>query len=326
LNDFQNVGHYCQQVRDSLIKDFVPKNLGPSHISRSEWIKHNTPIATHLYDISPNEFAIIADGSYCYCQKSRNNYFQRKTWSVQKKASLVKPFVICSTDGYIVDIYGLYPAVDNDATIIQNILNTDVHLKGLLISGDHIFMDRGFRNAENILKTNYGLKTHMPSCVPPNQKQLTTTEANQTRFVTKCRWTVEAVNGLMKTMFRANDKIVDNKSLPHTLDDYRIAAALINRFHKRLFSDKDNPRLIVDQMKSRSKTSNKLESILEIHGLDRKRKSFKSVEFASIKNFPKLDFNTIKNNITLGSYQLKQSLSYLNDLENIEVFEDKKMY
>jgi hypothetical protein len=77
-------------------------------------------------------------------------------------------------------------------------------------------------------------------------------------------------------------------------------------------------------MKSRLKTSNKLESILETHGLDRKRKAFKTVDFASIKNFPKLDFNTIKNNMTLGSYQLKQSLSYLNDLENIEVFEDKK--
>jgi hypothetical protein len=81
-----------------------------------------------FYDISPNEFAIIADGSYCYYQKIRNNYFQRKTWSVQKKVSLLKPFVICSTDGYIVDVYGLYPAVDNDATIIQNILNTDFGL------------------------------------------------------------------------------------------------------------------------------------------------------------------------------------------------------
>ena len=76
-------------------------------------------------------------------------------------------------------------------------------------------------------------------------------------------------------------------------------------------------------MKSRLKTSNKLESILETHGLDRKRKTFKTVEFASIKNFPNLDFNIIKNNVTLGSYQLKQSLSYLNDLENIQVFEDK---
>jgi hypothetical protein len=125
-------------------------------------------------------------------------------------------------------------------------------------------------------------------------------------------------------MFRANDKIVDNKSLSHTLDDFRISAALINRFHKRLFSDKDNLPLTVDQMKSKLKTSNKLESILETHGLDRKRKTFRTVEFASVKNFPKLDFNTIKNNITLGSYQLKQSLSYMNDLESIEIFEDKK--
>ena len=324
LNDFQNVGNYCQQVRDSLIKDFVPKNLGPSHISRNEWIKHNTPMVTYLYNITPSDFAIIADGTYCYCQKSQDNYFQRKTWNVYKKASLVKPFVLCSTDGYIVDVYGLYPAVDNDATIIKEILKIDVDLKGLLKSGDHIFVDRGFRDAENTLERIYGLEIHMPSIVPSRQKQLTTFEANQTRFVTKCRWTVEAVNGLMKSLFRANDKIVDNKALPHTLDDFRISAALINHFHKRLFSDKDNPRLIADQMKSRLRTSNKLESILETHGLDRKRKTFKTVEFASIKNFPKLDFNIIKNYITLGSYQLKQSLTYLNNLENIEVFEDKK--
>lgn len=67
----------------------------------------------------------------------------------------------------------------------------------------------------------------MPSLIPPKQKQLSTLEANHSRLVTKCRWTVEADNGLFKTLFMANDKTVDNKSLNHCIDDYRIGAALL---------------------------------------------------------------------------------------------------
>lgn len=44
---------------------------------------------------------------------------------MQKKRHLVKPFVICSTDGLILDIYGLYSAAENDATIFQKILDSD---------------------------------------------------------------------------------------------------------------------------------------------------------------------------------------------------------
>jgi hypothetical protein len=33
IDDFQNVGNYCTQVRVSLLKDFVQKNLGPSHVA-----------------------------------------------------------------------------------------------------------------------------------------------------------------------------------------------------------------------------------------------------------------------------------------------------
>lgn len=318
LDNFQTVGEYCEQARNSLVKDFVPHNLGPNHITRKEWIKHNTKIATELLGIKPNEFAIISDGTYLYCQKSRDNTFQKKTWSVQKKSNLVKPFVLCSTDGYIIDVVGPYPAVDNDATIMQHVLKSNKELRTLIRSNDHIIIDRGFRDCVKTLESTYKLNIHMPSLIPPKQKQLSTLEANHSRFVTKCRWTVEAVNGLLKTLFRANDKTVDNKSINHSIDEYRIGAALINKYHSRLYSDIDNESLIANTMKKQFYTPNKLETVVDV--INRKRKPFTEVSVESLNDFPKLEFNTIRDNITLGSYQLKQALSYLNNFDNVELF------
>ena len=168
----------------------------------------------------------------------------------------------------------------------------------------------------------------MPSCVPSKQKQLRTEQANRSRFITKCRWTVEAVNGLMKT-YRAHDKVVQNKSLPHAIDDFRISASLINRFHKRLISDNDNSLTIINEMKAKLTQENELESFVEKNNFDRKRVSFKKLDANEVTDFPRLDIETIKTKITLGTYQLKQSLSYLaehqkeNGNYTIEVFTDK---
>ena len=87
----------------------VPQNIGPNHLKRDDFLKHNTKIAKCLLNLGADTFAVIADGTYCYIQKSSNFYFQRVTYSGQKKRHLVKPFVICCTDGYIIDIFGLYP-------------------------------------------------------------------------------------------------------------------------------------------------------------------------------------------------------------------------
>lgn len=330
LNHFQKVGHYCKQVRKALTKDFVPKYIGAAHLPREEWIKHNTDIVKELFTLNNQQFAIIADGTYCYCQKSSNNYFQRKSFSMQKKRHLVKPFVICSTDGLIVDIYGPYPATENDATIIQKVLDSDKDLKRLLKARDHLILDRGFRDAVEKLKKEYRFKTHMPTCLPPNQKQLTTLQANQSRFVTKCRWPVEAVNGLLKTLFRSHDKVVTNVSVSYALADFRIAGALINRFHKRLLSDVDDGKEIAREMKRKLHSVNKLENIIDTNRLDRQSVPFKKLDANTITDFPRIDRVTLKKKITLGTYQLKQSLSYLaeHQLENgnftIEVFSDKK--
>ena len=113
-------------------------------MDRKSWLRHNSPIVTELFLENEEQLALIADGTYCFCQKSSNNYFQRKTYSGQKKRHLVKPFVICASDGLILDIYGFYGANDNDAVIIQDILLKDNALRDLLLPNDVLLFIRGF--------------------------------------------------------------------------------------------------------------------------------------------------------------------------------------
>ena len=57
----------------------------------------------------------------------------------------------------------------------------------------------------------------------------TTETSNLSRFVTKIRWIIDVINSFLKNSFKAL-KQVQNKSLPHTHSDYKIAGALINKF------------------------------------------------------------------------------------------------
>lgn len=115
------------------------------------------------------------------------NAFLRLSYSVKKNRSLVKPFLITLPDGYLVDIYGLYPATWNDAKIIQDIITNDKALTALLKEGDYLILDRGFKDAEDWLKTNYKLETMLPKMLKKGQKQFTTIEANESRLCTKLR-------------------------------------------------------------------------------------------------------------------------------------------
>jgi hypothetical protein len=85
----------------------------------------------------------VVDGSYARIEKSSNNDFQYSTYSQQKKDSLIKPFIICCCDGYIIDCYGPFKAVQNEATILRYILNTDNDLLLILFRNKTcILLDR----------------------------------------------------------------------------------------------------------------------------------------------------------------------------------------
>lgn len=73
-----------------------------------------------------------------------------------------------------------------------------------------------------------GLNLALPS-FPNGRRQFTTSEANQSRCVTKVRWVVEAANARLK-QFKFLSNTVQNSSLPHLEKYLSIACAIINRY------------------------------------------------------------------------------------------------
>uniref|UniRef100_A0A1B6DD45 Transposase IS4-like domain-containing protein n=1 Tax=Clastoptera arizonana TaxID=38151 RepID=A0A1B6DD45_9HEMI len=147
--------------------------------------------ANKLYRIEDDQLIFICDGTYIRHHKSPNNEYQRKSYSGQKKVPLCKPFTICTTNGFVIDMLGPYTANMNDAEIMKVILNDPHGLIKLLKKDDIILVDRGFRDVIVHLE-ELGFKVLMPA-LKGKRNQLTTSESNESRFVTKTRWVVEAV-------------------------------------------------------------------------------------------------------------------------------------
>ena len=96
-------------VRTAFMTDFVPNNLGFHHITHEDFRKkHTTKTASTLFSSGPDDAIVVLDGTYIYIQKSSDYDFQRRSYSMHKNRSLLKPMVIVGTDGYILDIVRPY--------------------------------------------------------------------------------------------------------------------------------------------------------------------------------------------------------------------------
>lgn len=92
INTKQNrISEYLRQIRLAIMKDFVPYFLGANK-DRHFFLKFNTVGTLNLHNLPNDHLVVIADGTYCKIEKSKNNNFQYNTYSVQKKGSLLKPF------------------------------------------------------------------------------------------------------------------------------------------------------------------------------------------------------------------------------------------
>ncbi len=138
-----DISHLLDQIRNAIYSDIVPHFLGANK-HRDYFLKFNTIMTHELHKLTEDDLVIVVDGTYTRIEKSLNNNFQYKTYSVQKKASLFKPFLVCCADGYIIDCYGPFSANENDASIFNYILEQDNDLKNLLVPHKTmILLDRG---------------------------------------------------------------------------------------------------------------------------------------------------------------------------------------
>ncbi|CAF2146091.1 unnamed protein product [Rotaria magnacalcarata] len=141
IADKQTMSRIINSARQAIVKSFLPDNLGFGHVTREDVIgRHTTAIARELMfgGGSTDTAIIIIDGTYLYIQKSRNNEFQRKTFNLYKKRSLLKPMMIVTTTVYIVACIGpvMSDFNNNDAAITKDILlrNTDHILSWLFFA------------------------------------------------------------------------------------------------------------------------------------------------------------------------------------------------
>ena len=78
-------------------------------------------------------------------------------------------------------------------------------------TNDVFVFDRGFRDVFKYLEEKH-LKV---PALKGKIKQLSTEESNQSRFVTKIRWVVEAVHDVLKQQSRLLDHKIDNHLVPN---------------------------------------------------------------------------------------------------------------
>ena len=88
-------------------------------------------------------------------------------------------------------------------------------------------MDRGFRDAIESME-DLGLNVALPPFLN-GRRRFTSSEANQSRNVTKVRWVVEAVNARMK-QFKFFSNVIQNSSLPNLEQYLMIICAIINKY------------------------------------------------------------------------------------------------
>jgi len=84
-------------------------------------------------------------------------------------------------------------------------------ISSILQKGDIFILDRGFRDIVSHLE-DLGFEVLMPS-LKGKRRQLTWQESNQSRFVTKVRWVVEAAHGIIGRKFQLIHNQLDNKML-----------------------------------------------------------------------------------------------------------------
>ena len=122
-------------------------------------------------------------------------------------------------------------------------------------------MDRGFRDSIDTMES-LGLNVSLPPFLN-GRRQFTTSEANQSRYVTKLRWGVEAVNSRIK-QFKYLANTIPNSSLLHLEQDLSIVCAIINRYRPPMKTSTLEDAAIAEKMISLRKQKNNFEKVTSL--------------------------------------------------------------
>lgn len=250
-----------------------------------------------MYNPQPNEARAIAviDSTYAYIRKSSSFRVLRQSYSLHKHRHLLKPTLVVAPDGFILAIFGPYfsDSANNDAQILIHEFQRDGDsLRNWFQNDDIVLVDRGYRDAIPFLQL-LGIDSKMPALIPPGHRQLSTEDANETRIITKSRWIVESRNGQLRSVFKFFDRTFNVQHAKHTGDFYRIAGAILNRFHFVIHMQ-DATVELAQQMLLKLRTLNVIQARVESDNLQRRNGRWRRLDHRDIPDFPVLDLDYLR--------------------------------
>lgn len=305
----RTIGRRLTCARNAMLSDFVPRFVNNTR-TRQDLLQHCTPLSLQLFD--PNntgKVILIADGTYIFTEKSEQHQFQKASYCSHKKRNYIKVMNIVTTDGTIFRTIGPFQASKNDASIMEDILIGNPNIFENIKDGDILLVDRGFRDCVSLLKKR-GFDVKIPAS-EPSSKQLSTKDANETRKITKLRFEVEHMNGMIKNVYRIFHLTCETYWIPTMMIDYTIAAALINRYMEHRRSDKDDIRignLMLDRVSMPNVVHNKIKTN-KFQSILRKKQY---ATLLALDIFPNLTETDLKE-LAFGNYQIKQARCYAYD-------------
>lgn len=306
----KTVQRRCDVVREILKKSIVPANVN-FEMPRNELLEHKSKTSSILFDdTNPDSAHVILDGTYIYLEKSTNYRFQKVSYNAHKMRNYLKIMMGVLTDGKIAFVLGPFKAIENDAVITEKIFSATNAAPAIksFTQNDVFIVDRGFRDCETTL-INLGFIVKMPTC--GENTKLSTKNANDSRLVTRVRYNVERVNGVMKSVWKIFSNTIDIHYIPKIMDDFEIAAAFINR-RSNLVKDTERTIEMAKKMKEQQNKPNELSKIVGSTAFERLIRANSYEIFEVFTTLPKFDIDDLEM-ISFGPYQVQQARCYLSN-------------
>ena len=121
--------------------------------------------------------------------------------------------------------------------------------------------------------------------------------------MTKIRWVVKAVHGMLKQKYRLLNHKIHNKLVPNIGIYFRVASFLNNAYGQMLQSDKELSYEILQRLHAQKDVNNTLATEAEEKGSIRRKTPFKTVTADKILDFPEMSERDLTI-FSTGSYQL----------------------
>ena len=125
------------------------------------------------------------------------------------------------------------------------------------------------------------------------------------------RWVVESANARIKS-WKYFKYVLPNSQIPSIADYLKIVCAISNKYFQPLSTCGDDDFHIASKMRESFSHTNTLKKCIEDNNLEKKSSLWKSVDHATLDDFPKLNEEKLRS-LTFGVYQLKLSPSYIHE-------------